>query len=370
MADNVARRANAEANRAKAAAEQARAEAAKAAAEQARIGAEIAKAEAEARAAAAASAAQLERTRVEGQLAAAAAERQAAADAAKAVREERARAEAEATKAWERGYQTAVQVGAVGLGAYGGHKLAHRIEARHVTHLAAVAPQLSSLGTKTERLLRPGRGGAISAASRTKLAGIVTAADRAGLTRIRGPLGAVTAGLLLSEGLFSRFVVAPQLQESSPATAEIARQASTASIFAASTLIGERMLQNRTLAKLPPTKGIASIEAARRVVGTAPPAVATGTVRAAQRTMAKLQAATSTAAMVRSGVLNAVGGANVATARRLGARAGALGTVAALGIAAVQTEAAQSAWAWVTGHYRTGANGRTAYVQPYQRRVG
>ena len=281
-----------------------------------------------------------------------------AAAAAKAAKEAEA-----AQQARERMYQVGVQAAAVVGGVWAGKKLAKGIEARHVVHLNAIAPQVQSVGYQAQQLLKGGKGGHINAATRNKLAGLVTAADRAGLTRIKGPVGAVMGGILIGEALFARAFVAPNLEN---ATArEAVNQLSTASLFAATNLIGTRMLQNRTLAKLPPVKGIASIESARQVAGMAP-----GPVRAAQAGVARVTNAARTSASVRSGILSAVGQQPLAVAKRVAVRAGGIGAIAAIGFAAAQTDTGRRAVQWVTGHWRTNADGRTSYVHPHQRRIG
>ena len=287
--------------------------------------------------------------------------REAAAEAAAAAK---AAKEAEAAQqARERLYQVGVQAAAVVGGVWAGKKLAKGIEARHVVHLNAIAPQVQAVGYQAQQLLKGGKGGYVNAAQRTKLAGLVTAADRAGLTRIKGPVGAVMGGILIGEALFARAFGAPNLEN---ATArEAVNQLSTASLFAATNLIGTRMLQNRTLAKLPPVRGIAAIESARAVAGMAP-----GPVRAAQAGVARITNAARTAQSVRTGILGAVGQRPLAVAKRVAVRAGGIGAIAAIGFAAAQTDTGRRAVQWVTGHWRTNADGRTSYVAPHQRRVG
>lgn len=288
--------------------------------------------------------------------------RDAAREAAAAARAAR---EAEAAQqSRERLYQVGVQGAAVVGGVWAGKKLAKGIEARHVAHLNAIAPQVSAVGYQAQQLLKGGKGGYINAAQRTKLAGLVTAADRAGLTRIKGPVGAVMGGILIGEALFARAFVAPNLEN---ATArEAVNQLSTASLFAATNLIGTRMLQNRTLAKLPPVRGIAAIESARAVAGMNAPAP----VRATQVGVARITTAARTTQSVRTGVLAAVGQSNLATARKVALRAGGIGAVAAIGFAAAQTDVGRRAWQHVQGYWRTSESGRVSYVNPHMRKVG
>ena len=291
------------------------------------------------------------------------------ARARQAAKEERAAAKeareaAEAQQAKERLYQVGVQVAAIAGGVYAGHKLAAKIERRHVAHINALAPQVASVGDQAQQLLKGNKTGHVNAAARAKLGGLVRAADRAGLTRIKGPVGVVMGGMLIAEAVVARTMIAPNLDN--PTAREAVNQLSTLSAFAATSLIGERMLQNRTLAKLPSVRGLAAIESARAVAGVA----AHAPVRAAQAGAASVRNAARTAQAVRSGVLGAVGQTNLATARRLAVRGGVLGGVAALGFAAAQTETGRAAVAWVKGHFRTDSAGRTSYVAPHQRRIG
>jgi hypothetical protein len=195
---------------------------------------------------------------------------------------------------------------------------------------------------------------------------LVAAADRAGLTRIKGPLGAVMGGLLIGEALYARAYVAPNLQNET--AKEAVNQLSTLSAVAAANLIGTRMMQNRTLAKLPPVKGLAQIEAARRVVGTM---AAPAPVIQAQRAAGNVRSAAATTRAIRTGVLGAIGPQSVATARRLAVRGGALGVAVAAGAALANTDAGRRAVQWVAGYWRTDpSTGRQAYVAPHQRRIG
>jgi len=166
----------------------------------------------------------------------------------------------------ERLYRTGVQVGALGIGLAAGAKVAKTIEKRHVTALAASAKQVEQLGGLAAKLMKqkPGRAGS-RAAIKAQLIGVVQTAHKMGLTKVRGPIGVVPAGMLLAEGAMARFIVAPQIQNE--AARELVGAGATASLFAATTLIGKRLTANRTLAALPPSKGFAAIEAAKARVG-------------------------------------------------------------------------------------------------------
>jgi hypothetical protein len=283
--------------------------------------------------------------------------------------DEKARAEKEAAERNKSLLTAGMQLGAIAGGIGIGKLAAGYIEKRHIKHLAAVAPQLQSLGTQAQRGLKPGKGGTYSAAQRNKLAGIVSAADRAKLTRIKGPLGGIMAAGLIADALVIRQFVAPNVKDETAQQALV--QFANAQGIGALSMLTLRSVQNRTLEKLPPLRGAAAIESARRVVNAAPSPTAVNTVAAARRTMAAAQRATSTAGAVQRGVLSAVGAQPLATARRLAVRGGAVGAVAALGFAAANTDTGRRAWAAVSGYWRADPNtGRQAYVPPHTRRVG
>ena len=90
-----------------------------------------------------------------------------------------------------------------------------------------IAPQVQSVGYQAQQLLKGGQGRAHQRRARaTSSPASSTAADRAGLTRIKGPVGAVMGGILIGEALFARAFVAPNLEN---ATArEAVNQLSTA----------------------------------------------------------------------------------------------------------------------------------------------
>jgi hypothetical protein len=215
--------------------------------------------------------------------------------------------------------------------------------------------------------MRPNRAGTIPAVARNRLAGVVHTADKLGLTRARGPLGVIGAGILLAEGTAARYLAGSLPGE---AAQEATRHFGTALTIAAGAQLGVRALQNVSPKVIPPAKPLAAIQAARLVVNDKAPQAAVNTVQAARRTMAAAQRATSTAGLVRNGVMAAVGKNNLAVARRVATRAGALGAVAAIGFAAANTDTGRRAVQYVQGFWRTNPNGTASYVQPHQRRVG
>lgn len=347
-----------------------------------------------AQAAAAAAAAALEQTRIQAQIQAEQREAASREAAAKAARDRREADRLAAQQARERLYQVGIQVTAMGAGAVLGKRLATGIERRHIAHLNARAPQLAQVGYQAQQLLKAGANGYISQAQRSQLAGLVRAADRAGLTRIRGPLGVAMGGLLVGEALFARMVVAPNLDN--PTAREAVNQLSTLSIFAATNLIGTRLMQNRTLGTytlkqspisrllrmpapkpqtltFPNIKAIGAIESARAVVNQRVPQAAADTVQAARTAATRVTAATRTVGAVRSGVMGALSSPGVQTARTViarGARYGLAGVgLATLGYVASQSSAGQQAIGWVRGFWRTNPSGQTSYVQPHRRSV-
>ncbi|MGE8942691.1 hypothetical protein ACO2I3_12320 [Leptospira interrogans] len=193
-----------------------------------------------------------------------AAERQAAIDAkAKKDADDAARAP------YERGYQVAVNLAMPVAGVYVGHKIAKKIEARHVTSMSAANAQLTKVAAEVPKNLTKAQGrGKPADVAKVKLAASVSAADKLKLGRTRGPLGLATAALLLGEGMLSRFVVAPQIENKE--AKEALNVVATASVFAATTLVGDRVLQNATPKVLPAAKDVAAIEAARKVTGASP----------------------------------------------------------------------------------------------------
>ncbi|MFZ4807484.1 MAG: hypothetical protein ACOYLQ_09525 [Hyphomicrobiaceae bacterium] len=103
------------------------------------------------------------------------------------------------------------------------------------------------------------------AVARAKLQGVVRAAQGLDLRRaVRGPIGLVPAGLLLAEGAFSRFAIAPRIED--PRARAIVEGVGTASVFAATNLVGERMIQTATPKAMLPAKAVSTIETARNLV--------------------------------------------------------------------------------------------------------
>jgi len=208
---------------------------------------DVKKAQAEAAAAAAAAEAEKARSRVR--------------EAEIAAQQERIRHDAALakTKAARAGIDRAISVGVnVGLPLAGmalGKRMAKGIELRHLRTLRADNRQLAGLADSARKV----RGGKNAA---TTLAGIVAAADKLKLGgRMKGPLGLTSAAVLLGEGALSRFVIAPKVENE--AAREVLSAVGTASAFAATSLVGSRMVANATPRMISSAAHLAVIDGAR-----------------------------------------------------------------------------------------------------------
>jgi hypothetical protein len=164
-----------------------------------------------------------------------------------------------------RPYQIGASIAALPVGVTAGYVVSKAIEKRHTAFVNALGKQVSSLANVAAPIIaqagnkKPGKG------AMAKLSGVVRAAEGLKLSRAaRGPAGLVPAGLLLAEGAFSRFGIAPQIED--PRARAIVEGVGTASVFAATNLIGERMIQNATPKAMLPAKAIATVETARNLV--------------------------------------------------------------------------------------------------------
>jgi hypothetical protein len=164
-----------------------------------------------------------------------------------------------------RPYQIGSSIAALPVGVVAGYAVSKAIEKRHTSYVTAVSKQVTSLANVAAPIIaatgnkKPGKG------ALAKLSGVVRAAEGLKLSRVaRGPAGLVPAGLLLAEGAFSRFAIAPRIED--PRARAIVEGVGTASVFAATNLIGERMIQNATPKALLPAKAIATVETARNLV--------------------------------------------------------------------------------------------------------
>lgn len=166
----------------------------------------------------------------------------------------------------QRAIKLGINVGAPVVGMTGGALLAKGIEKRHAATMGVRAAQAKALGAEARKLLkRVPSSGAASPLIKSKLGAIAATASKLNLSRIKGPLGLTTAGLLLAEGAFSRFVLANQVQ--SEQGKEALRAVGTASAFAATSLIGKRLVANATPKVLPAARDLAAISTAGRLAG-------------------------------------------------------------------------------------------------------
>lgn len=231
-------------------------------------------AEAEAKRVAAEASARVEAARIEGERQQRAAnERREEADRQERerVRTEKAAAdkakrEADQAKAREAlPWQVAASVAALPLGIATGVVGAKLIDSRHQAAIAGRSKELAALGKDAGKLLAkvPDKG-AIPRALKANLGGVVVAADKLGLGRLKGPVGMVPAALLLAEAAYTRFAGAPLVDDERIKAG--LNGIATASVFAATNLVGERMVQNATPKALPSATALAKIEAARNIV--------------------------------------------------------------------------------------------------------
>ena len=244
--------------------------------------AEIAKANADARKAeadAAARAAEAEARKAAAEAEAARAKAEADAKAAEAA-ERKAKIDAEAAdraakikrEADARWVTLPLSAAAPFGGMWAGHWQASRIEQRHAAHLTEAGPRLKALADEVKGALKGVSTveGKLPSQVLSKLGSVVTAADRLGLTRIRGPVtgtAVLWAGALLGEGAVSRFVLADKYDD--PILREGFRSLGTASAFAATSLVAERLLHNATMTNLPAARDLALVEHARTLVSEA-----------------------------------------------------------------------------------------------------
>lgn len=199
-----------------------------------------------------------------------AAARVAEAEARKAEIAARAARDRRAGSPSERAWKLGINIGAPVLGMFAGHKVAARIGRLHTARITAQNAELTKLTKDISPLLTKAaskRATGPVVAARQQLRGIVATAAKMKLGRAAGPLGLVTAGSLLAEGYYARSVLAPQVGNATGK--EALRAVGTASFFAASAVVGERLLANRTLAKMPAAGALAQIKAAEGLVGKA-----------------------------------------------------------------------------------------------------
>lgn len=185
--------------------------------------------------------------------------RVADAEAKRIESEAAARAAQTARAPYERMYQLGINAGAPVAGMAIGHVVAKSLARKALVAQTAKNKAITDLAAT---LSRAGRG----KAALVKAAAAVATADKLGLLR-RGPLGVPLAGVMLADGAFARFVLANNVENET--AREAIRAVGTTSLFAATTLVGNRLVQNANVAKLPSAKAVAAIEAARMSSGAA-----------------------------------------------------------------------------------------------------
>jgi len=161
-----------------------------------------------------------------------------------------------------------------------GARLAKSITKSTAAHIRANNKELAGLAAAATKVMR----GAVpkNMTVNAALAGTVAAADKLKLGRTAGPKAMAYAGLLIAEGALSRFVVAPAVKDET--TREVLSAVGTGSTFAATTLIGKRMIDNATSKVVPNAANLAVIHAARAkllTTGTGAKALAAASAAAA-----------------------------------------------------------------------------------------
>ncbi len=167
-------------------------------------------------------------------------------------------------KSWQMGVNVVMPIAGIAAG----YKMASGIEKRHVAAVAVRNTQLREVARGISRTMSSSGKTASAIASRNaKLAGSIITADKLRLAAARGPAGLGMAGILLAEGAFARFGVAPSIKNET--AAEIVRGAGSAFAFAATTMIAKRVIANATPKAIPAGASMATVEAARRMPGVA-----------------------------------------------------------------------------------------------------
>jgi len=162
----------------------------------------------------------------------------------------------------QKGWKVAVNLSAPVAGYMLGKKMAEKIEARHVLSQQALGVHATKVAKSISRDIglanKPGKA---AQAALDRLHGAVVTAERSSLNRVKGPLGLVTAGLLLGEGAFSRFYLAPGIEN--PIARDTVSSLGVGSLFAASALVGQRLLSNASPTTVINPNAAAKLEAAR-----------------------------------------------------------------------------------------------------------
>lgn len=197
-----------------------------------------------------------------------AAEAQARVEAQRIKAERERAAEAAKRAPYERAYQLGINVAAPAAGIALGHLTAKSIERRHLAFRGQADKQINALAKQAARIVnKPLPSGPAGQAKAAKLAGIVKTADQLNVLKAKGPLGLTRAALLVAEGAYVRFGLAPKVEN--PVAREALNAVGSLSLFAATTQIGERVVQNATLQRVPAAASMATIETARNLAARA-----------------------------------------------------------------------------------------------------
>lgn len=242
----------------------------------------------------------------------------------------------------------ALSAAGVPVGMYAGSKYANAIQKKYDLSIKARNAELKSLAKQAEKILprespdpvlrgtklvplSPQR--KMNALSKQKLGGIVIAADKLGLNKrpplgmrsLSGPLALTSAGVLVAEAAFSRFVLGRD--ERLPDTArEIANSVGTGLATTGLTLVGKRALANQTTQAITHAASSAIIETARKAAGKEAVAVAASVASKAAGGAAVLSTAAKVAGPV--AMLAVAGGVAAYNYRQHGSVKRALGAAA------------------------------------------
>lgn len=215
-------------------------------------------------------AAEAERARVETERVKAEAEKERIAGEAQKRKDEAAAEKVrQAGEERQQAIKTGLNIAFPLAGAAIGHKIASSVKATEAASVASRAANLAKLAKDVDKSLKAfekGKGAAKTIAKK-QLIGSVATADKLALTKTKGPWAALIAGMLVAEGGFSRFVAAPNVKNE--VAKEALMQASSASLFAATTLLGERGLARALPTSGPNAAHLASIEKARALTAPA-----------------------------------------------------------------------------------------------------
>lgn len=162
----------------------------------------------------------------------------------------------------QRAWKMAVNLTAPVAGYALGKKIAAKIDARHIKSVEKLGAEATRLArTVPANLAIVAKGTKASQVALDRLQGAVIAGEKAGLNKTRGPLGLITAGVMLGEGLFSRFVLAPQTEH--PLAKDVLQSVGTGSLFTAAAILGQRVLDNASPLATIPTAAQAKLESAK-----------------------------------------------------------------------------------------------------------